>query len=151
GDTTLPLLGSAHLTGTIRPDGSSYTLGVQLPNVSLGGLALTNAIVTFSGSTFGISGDATLPQVGAVHLTRTLQSDGGSVALSALLPSVTVGGLTLAANTVTSDNRGVMLEGDATLPVLGSAHLKGTLPLDGSSFTLSAPLPNLSIAGHTLS
>jgi hypothetical protein len=148
-DATLPLVGTAHLNGVFQ-DADHYSLEVDVPNVALGAVSLTNASVGLS-STRGLtlSGAAKLPFVGSVDLSGQIL-DASHFSLSKTLGTLAVGGFSLTnANIIVSD-AGVRVVGDATLPVIGTIrNLQGQIQ-DANDFTLTAPLNNLQIGKFTL-
>jgi sorbitol-specific phosphotransferase system component IIA len=112
-------------------------------------LALANATITPGSGATGIAGDANLPLIGKVHLTGTMQ-DASHYQLSAQVGSVAVGGVATTSDTVTLNNSGEALAGDASLPLVGKVHLAGTVQ-DAAHYSLSASLARISAGGITLS
>ncbi len=151
GTTALPLVGSVQLTGTISDDGSQFSLSAPVSSATIGGFSLTNDTITLSNAGISLTGTATLPVVGSVTLNGSVSADGSQFSLSAPVSSATIGGFSLTNDTITLSNTGIALTGTATLPIVGSVTLNGSVSADGSQFSLTAPVSNLTIADISLS
>jgi hypothetical protein len=132
---TLPLVGTAKLSGTIQ-DATHFTLTAPIPSVKVGGFTMTNDTVTLSNTGLVLAGTATLPLVGTAKLSGTVQ-DATHFTLTAPIPSVKLGAFTLSNDTVTLSPSSLGLKGTATLPVVGSLNLSGTIT-DSTHFSLGA-------------
>ncbi len=148
GDTTLPLAGKVHLTGTAQ-DTSHYSLSAQVGSVVVGGITMTSDTVTLSNTGETLAGTAKLPLAGQVHLTGTVQ-DASHYSLSATEASISVGGISIANDTVTVSNTGVTFAGDATVPLAGKVHVQGTIQPTGGHYSLADQPGNLTVAGFGL-
>ncbi|WP_422927333.1 beta strand repeat-containing protein [Singulisphaera sp. PoT] len=147
GTATLPIIGSSTLAGTFK-DQWNYSLSAQLPSVKVGGFTLTNDTVTYAKGILSVSGTATLPVVGSVPLSGTI-NDAWTYSLAAQVPSISLGGFALSNDTLTLSKGVVTLSGTATLPVIGSATLSGSIT-DGTHYSLSAPVASLTLGAYAL-
>jgi len=149
GNTSLPLVGSVALAGTIQ-DASNYSLSAGLTNFSVGGYSLSGAVATLSDNGVELSGSANLPLVGSVPLTGTIL-DGSHYSLTDSLPNVSIGGFALTNADIILSDGGLRFLGDATLPVIGTIqHLQGSIQ-GASNFSLSAPLSSVTVGNFMLS
>lgn len=149
GKANLPLVGSVDLSEPLQ-DATAYSLTAPIPTLTLSGYALTNGRITLSSSGLDFAGDATLPLVGGVHLTGSIQ-DASHYSFTVPIPSVSVGAFSLTNNRVTFSDAGVSLEGDANIPVISKAvRLLGALQ-DADHISLTVPLPDVSIGAFHLS
>ncbi len=146
GDASLPVVGTVHLSGDY--ESGQYMLTANLPDFMLSGVRLTGGIVSLNSSGVSLEGMASLPVVGMVALSGVLPN-ASQYSLSASVPSVTLGGISLANTTVTLKNSGVSFTGIATLPLIGNVALSGPVR-DASDYTLSATVPHLSAGGFSL-
>ncbi|WP_422923895.1 beta strand repeat-containing protein [Singulisphaera sp. PoT] len=146
GTTTLPVVGTAALSGTIV-DANNYTLSAQVPTLTLGGYSFVDDTVTLANGTLSIKGTADLPVIGSVTLSGTFK-DTWNYSLSAQLPTLKVAGFAFTNDTVTFTKGILSLSGTATLPVVGTAMFSGTIN-DIWNYTLTAQLPSLKVAGFT--
>ncbi len=147
GTSNLPLVGKVALSGTVQ-DASHYSLTAPVPSAKLGGFALTNGVATLSAAGLAFSADASLPIIGAAHLSGSIQ-DAAHYNLTASLPTLGVGGFALTKDTVTLSAAGLSLTGTAQLPVIGSLGLSGTIA-DASHYSLAAPVPSAKLGGFAL-
>jgi hypothetical protein len=149
GDANLPLVGNVHLEGAIQ-DASHYSLNVTVADLTLAGFTLTSVLVTLSDSGVALTGDATLPLVGTVHLGGPVQ-DASHYKLSVAVPDVTLAGFSLTHVVASLSASGFSLKGDATLPLIGAVHDLEGLVTGATDFSLSVPLPSVTIGTFTLS
>ncbi len=150
GSITLPIVGTVTLAGTIQ-DNTHYSLTASLPNFALGGFALTNAVATLDPSGLSFSANATLPLVNTVHLNGIIQ-DASDYSLSVALGTFSGLAYPLSGAVVTLTSAGIGLTGTAaSLPLAGTNVMLTGLILDAHHYSVSAPLPSVSIAGFTLS
>ncbi len=147
GTASLPVIGIEQLSGTIT-DASHYSLAAPVPSAKLGGFALTNGVATLSAAALAFSADASLPIIGAVHLSGAIQ-DAAHYSLAVGLPSLSVGGFALTKDTVTLSPTGLSLSGTAQLPLIGSLGLSGTIK-DATHYSLTAPVPSAKLSGFAL-
>ena len=96
GTTTLPLVNSVTLTGTIQDVTSDYSMSINLGTHSIGAYSLANTVVTLNENGVGITGVATnSPLVGNnVPISGTIL-DSSHYSLSAQIGTVTIGTFTL--------------------------------------------------------
>jgi hypothetical protein len=144
---TLPIISTVDLSGQVQSNGN-YNLTVTVSNASFLGFTLNTVTATFTnaGMTFGI--DATLPIVNTVHLTGQVQAN-GSFSVAATVPSITLFGVTLTNVTATLDNNHLTAAADASIPMVGTVHVSGTVQSNGN-YNLTATSPNINILGFTL-
>jgi molybdenum-dependent DNA-binding transcriptional regulator ModE len=148
GDVTVPLLSTVHVSGTIT-DATHYSFTAHINSATIGGFALTNDDITLSNSGLSFAGNATLPVVGTVHLSGSI-TDATHYTFTAHINSVTVGGFTLSNVDVTLSNSGVSFAGDASLALVGSVHLTGTIT-DATHYSFTAHINSVTIGGFTFS
>ena len=107
-----------------------------------------NNVVTSYTGPLNLQGSATLPLIGAVTLSGTITSP-SNYSFSGTIPTVTAGGFILTNDTVTLANGVVGLQGTATLPLVGSVTLAGTIT-DANDYSFSTSVP-LSVTVGALS
>lgn len=147
---TLPHIGTVDLSGTIQSL-NDFSLTATRPSITLDQTLLADTIITLNASGLRISGTASLPLVGTVPLSGSLQN--GQYTFGASLPKVAVGGYTLSAVALTLDNGGLSLTANANLPLVNGGNplsLTGRIQ-DSAHFSFSANVPDLSLAGFTVS
>ena len=142
----LPALGNIKLVGVIASDGS-YALSANLPTLSINGYTLSNVVITLNQGSLGLSGYASLPVVGTVHLSGAFEN--GQYKLTANLPNITLAGVRLTGGTVSLNGSGVTLAGVASLPVVGTIALSGAVP-NASQYSLNASVPVVTLGGISL-
>lgn len=148
-NVNLPGLGAVSLSGTVQ-DGTHYSLTAKLPSMTLNSTLLANATVTLSASGVSVSGTASLPLIGTVALTGTLQN--GQYSLTANVPQISVAGFTVTGGVVTLSSSGISFTGSAKLPLVNNGNsltLSGSIQ-DGTHYSFSANVPDLSLNGFTL-
>ncbi len=143
---SLPVLGTVQVLGTISSL-SDFKLAVQAPLPSIGGLTLTAASITASTSGFGLAANVNIPGMGNVALSGTVL-DSANYSLTAKLPSVTLNNTLLTKVTVNLTASGVTVSGTASLPLIGTVTLTGSL--QNGQYSLTASVPQISIAGYTV-
>src|SRR5262249_39443050 len=123
GDATVALVGSVHLTGTIT-DSTHYSFTAHISSLTIAGIHVQNADVTYSNTGLAFAGDATLPLLNTIHVSGSI-TDSMHYSLTAHINSVTIGGFSLTNDDLTWSNSGFSFQGYATLPVVGNVHLRG--------------------------
>lgn len=96
----------------------------------------------------GLTATVTLPAIGAVSLSGAI-IDSTHYDLSTTLPSLSLNNSLLATANIHLTASGLNVTGTASLPLIGSIPLTGFL--QGGQYTLSANVPQLGVAGYTLS
>ena len=124
GTSSLPLVGTVTLAGTITDD-VTYSLVGSLAKVMAGGFSLSSNTVTLANGVLGLAGTLKLSNVGLIPLTGTI-SDPLTYNLTGSPASLNLGHFTLTGNSVNLTNGLLSLTGTSLLPVVGAVTLSGT-------------------------
>lgn len=146
GTSSLPVLGSVYLAGSIQGTGN-YSLTASNVRKSIAGVELPSLTITLSHSGLYVSGRASLSVLGDVNLAGSIASV-SSYSLGATVDRP-IGGFRFASLNVTLSSTGLRVSGKATVPILGEIDLSGTVS-GSSSYRLTATV-NKPIGGHQFS
>ncbi len=145
GTVNIPNIGNLTFTGTVTSAGQ-YTL-TATTQLTVSGLSI-NASLTLNNTNLTIAATVNLPLVGNVNLSGTVNSQ-GQFSMTANVANINILFVTLTSASVTVTNSSVLLNASASgIPLLGTVNFTGTV--SGGSWTFTATLPSVSIAGFTL-
>jgi hypothetical protein len=145
GMVNIPNIGNLTFSGTVDNQGSyNLTASTQL---TVSGVTI-NASLTLTNTQLAIAATVNLPLVGSIDLSGTVDSQ-GQFSMSANVSNVTILFVTLTNASVTLTNDSLTLDAQATgIPLLDTVNFTGMI--GGGSWTFTATLPSVSIAGFTL-
>ncbi|MCA9011876.1 MAG: HYR domain-containing protein [Planctomycetaceae bacterium] len=135
GATALPIIGTASLKGYVSTTGS-YSLEQTITGRKISGFSFPSLSVRLTNGGLTVSGNASIPSVGSLYLSGSIQA-ANSFSLTGQFTNRAIGSYSLPTLSVTLNQIGLSVSGDANLPLFGRIAISGRVYTSGG-FSLTA-------------
>lgn len=146
GSSSLPLVGSVNLKGSLTSKGS-YSLSVKNVSRPIKGFSFPSLTVTLSNSGVSLSGKSSLPVIGSVSFSGKVYGS-NNYSLTGKATGRKIRGFSFPTLAVTLSNSGLKVSGSSSIPAIGSVSFQGSIT-SYNNYVLTGSINGRKIGGYS--